>query len=73
MLLAKRVSSDWPKPLIASGITTPSMRYCTFAWSPRTCSWPYESCTTPGACSTTWFSGVDSPIGSASMSAVPNL
>jgi hypothetical protein len=27
---AKRVSSAWPKPEIASGIWTPSMRYCRF-------------------------------------------
>ena len=52
MLSAMRVSSAWPKPLIASGMMTPLMRYWMFAWSPRTCSWPNESWTTPGACRT---------------------
>ena len=39
------------------GQMTPLMRNCRLAWSPRTWSWPNESCATPGACSSSWLNG----------------
>ena len=63
MLSAKRDSIAWPNTDSPSGSSTPFKRYCTLACSPRRWIWPKLSCATPGACSSTWFSGVLSPCG----------
>ncbi len=68
MLSANAAVERLAEAAIGSGMMTPLMRYCRLAWSPRTCSWPKESCTTPGACRITSLSGVEVPSGSASMS-----
>ena len=60
---AKRPSSAWPNTASPSGSSTPSSRYCTSLWSPRTWIWPKLSCATPGACSSTALSGALLPWG----------
>src|SRR5258708_1322648 len=45
-----------------SGISTPLMRDCRLAWSPRTCSWPNESCPTPGVRNQGWVNGAGRDI-----------
>ncbi len=69
VLSISRVSIDWPKPLMLSGSCTPLMRYCTLAWSSRTCRAPepFESCDTPGRRSSTSLKGVLSPWPSMSI------
>ena len=65
MELAKRGVRVWVKPLMPSGSAIPFTRYWRFPWSPRTWTCPKESCTTPGAWRSTWFSGVFWPCGSS--------
>ena len=55
MELAKRGVKVWVKPLMPSGSAIPLTRNWRFPWSPRTCTCPKESCTTPGAWRSTWF------------------
>ena len=61
--LANRGDRTWLNSDSPSGNCTPSSRYCRLPWSPRTWTWPKPSCTTPGARSSTWFSGAFSPCG----------
>ena len=61
--LANRGDRIWLNSASPSGNCTPSSRYCRLPWSPRTWTWPKPSCTTPGARSSTWFSGAFSPCG----------
>ena len=69
MWSTKRLSTDWPKPLIPSGRVTPLMRNWTLACSSRTWIEPeaLESCAMPGNVSRTSFIGVFAPLPYSSM------
>ena len=67
ILLAYCVASALVNSDMPSGSCTPSRRYCRLPWSPRTWIWPKLSWATPGARSSTWFSGACSPSGTVAM------